>query len=344
MTTLDGNGMLPAAHFSTSNFEDDQRFEAWRCFLPLYTILPHPEKLRTAFEGRVTSCTIDRIGAGVTTFSRQRYIRSRQRISADGQDHFIIQWFAAGGLRATMEDGREVLAGAGDIWVHDLARVKTVITEESRTVSILLPRRELLQMTGAAELDGCVLRHESPLGALLRQHLLTLARVMRRMPADEAPMAALGTIALAAACLRPEARTMNAARETIAVALFEQVKDYIDANLVSPELTPEGLCGVFRISRANLYRLFAPLGGVSGYIRQRRLEHAESLLRDPANACRTIADIAYSCGFASEAHFSRVFRAAFGLPPREIRGAGPDLRLGTDILRQWKTMFAQSGA
>lgn len=146
-------------------------------------------------------------------------------------------------------------------------------------------------------------------------------------------------MALAAACLRPTARIGEATREPMANALRERLKAYIDANATSPDLTPQALCARFGISRANLYRLFAPVGGVAGYVRDRRLRRAETLLRDPANQRRTIADIAYDCGFASEAHFSRTFRQTFGAMPREVRAHGPGL-LADTILTQFETLFA----
>ncbi|MDQ7263944.1 AraC family transcriptional regulator [Paracoccus sp. PS-1] len=43
-----------------------------------------------------------------------------------------------------------------------------------------------------------------------------------------------------------------------------------------------------------------------------RLKAAQDMMRDPA---RSLADIAYATGFADQAHLSRVFRAANGMPP-----------------------------
>ena len=76
------------------------------------------------------------------------------------------------------------------------------------------------------------------------------------------------------------------------------------------------------MSRATLYRLFEPLGGVSSYIQERRLARAYAALIHPAHRHRPIYDIAFDCGFASEAHFSRAFRLFFGLPPSELRAMG----------------------
>ncbi|MBI3198897.1 MAG: helix-turn-helix domain-containing protein, partial [Rhodospirillales bacterium] len=73
------------------------------------------------------------------------------------------------------------------------------------------------------------------------------------------------------------------------------------------------------------YRLFEPRGGVAAYIQQQRILRARAELSDPAHAHRRIFEIAFDGGFSSEAHFSRVFRRAFGLSPSEARARAQDL-------------------
>lgn len=330
--------VLAPARFSTDAFDKPVRFQAWREFLPLYTVLPHAELPESAFSGHVVSWALGPIGIGITAYSPQRYTRTRQRISADGQDHFIIQLLTGGGLHATTADGRDILVRAGDIWVHDLGRPKTVTTDNCRTISILLSRQELQAMVGAVELDGYVLQRGAPLTTLLAQHLRTLSRIDHGITGEESMAAALGTLALTGACLRPGVQIPDAARGPVATILKHRIREYMDANLSSPDLTAERLCAVFRLSRASLYRMFAPEGGIAAYIRHRRLERAEAMLRNPANARRTIADIAYDCGFVSEAHFSRAFRTSFGLPPREVRGTGLG-PIDENILERWEAVI-----
>jgi AraC-like DNA-binding protein len=58
---------------------------------------------------------------------------------------------------------------------------------------------------------------------------------------------------------------------------------------------------------------------VAGWIRARRLERCRHDLADPGMAARPVAAIAARWGFTSAADFSRVFRAAHGVPPAEYR-------------------------
>ncbi|WP_158890547.1 AraC family transcriptional regulator [Amycolatopsis anabasis] len=98
-------------------------------------------------------------------------------------------------------------------------------------------------------------------------------------------------------------------------------KDYIERHLSDPGLSAERVAAAAGVSARHLRRLFAPDGMTpSRYLLQRRLELARDRLRDATSATDTIADIAYRCGFASQSHFTRVFRDHFGQTPGEARG------------------------
>jgi AraC-like DNA-binding protein len=116
------------------------------------------------------------------------------------------------------------------------------------------------------------------------------------------------------------------------------VCDYIDRHLMDDRLSPESLPRQLRMSRATLYRLFADEGGVAAYILGRRLDRCRALLAADSAGARSIGDIAFSHGFASDAHFSRAFRRRFGMTPREARGTAqppPALCGGGQTIADW---------
>ncbi|MBO0841181.1 MAG: helix-turn-helix domain-containing protein [Sciscionella sp.] len=94
---------------------------------------------------------------------------------------------------------------------------------------------------------------------------------------------------------------------------------YIKAHLADPGLSAERIADALFISRRRLYQLFDDGDGVSGRIRQLRIELAKSLLGDPAHAQQGVGEIAKRCGFVNSAHFSRTFHKVVGQPPREFR-------------------------
>ncbi|MFI0510993.1 helix-turn-helix domain-containing protein [Streptomyces sp. WSLK1-5] len=97
-------------------------------------------------------------------------------------------------------------------------------------------------------------------------------------------------------------------------------KDFIARHLADPELSPGRVAGAIGVSPRHLSRIFQPTGvSPSRYILEQRLDKARQVLADPGSRHLTIAEIAHCWGFASQAHFTRVFRSCFGRTPGETR-------------------------
>ena len=99
------------------------------------------------------------------------------------------------------------------------------------------------------------------------------------------------------------------------------LKREIDRRLARPGLSPMSLCAYSGLSRSRLYEIFAPIGGVAGFIRERRLAAASSLLVDPACSAMPIGAIAARFHF-EPSEFSRAFRKRYGMSPRTMRHYG----------------------
>lgn len=91
----------------------------------------------------------------------------------------------------------------------------------------------------------------------------------------------------------------------------------MEANIEEP-LTTDDISFHIKISRRQLERLFKKhLNTVpSKYYLQIRMKKAREQL---LNTQSSIADIGYSCGFSSGAHFSTAYRTLFGITPSEER-------------------------
>jgi AraC-like DNA-binding protein len=99
-----------------------------------------------------------------------------------------------------------------------------------------------------------------------------------------------------------------------------QAKRYIEAHLREPDLTPCTVASALGISPRYLRMLFC--GGnenASRYILRRRLEECAKQLSSALWRGHTITEIAFSSGFNSAAHFTRVFRDEYGMTPTQFR-------------------------
>lgn len=102
-------------------------------------------------------------------------------------------------------------------------------------------------------------------------------------------------------------------------ALRTRVKTIINGNISDPNLSIEEIARRAGCSARYVYRAFdAEQTTPNEYIRDLRLEHARNRLSILEGTCY-LAEIAYKSGFGCYAHFSRAFRAQYGVSPREWR-------------------------
>jgi AraC family transcriptional regulator len=102
-------------------------------------------------------------------------------------------------------------------------------------------------------------------------------------------------------------------------ARLKRVLDYI-ADHDDEDLTVADLAAVACLSRFHFARAFREATGATPhrYVSARRLERAKLLL---VQTGASLAQIALSCSFSSQANFTRAFRRATGLTPGEYRRA-----------------------
>jgi AraC-like DNA-binding protein len=99
--------------------------------------------------------------------------------------------------------------------------------------------------------------------------------------------------------------------------ISQKIKDYIGTNLHDPDLCIDGIASAFNCSKRYLHMAFACEGTtIARYIWSVRLEKCR---RDLESARRgTVTDIAFSWGFNSSSHFSRLFKERYGVTPSRL--------------------------
>lgn len=312
---------VPFTLFSTAGLARAEQFDAWHASVGVVfdTSPLDRHAARDGFAATVRAWNLGELMVSEISFEGQHFARDRRRLMADGLDHYLVQLYDKGGLVGSAAERERVLR-AGDMQILDLARANRTRAEASDTVSVILPRRSLERaFAGPRDLHGVTLRRDTGAGSLLGDYLRSVSR--RADLIERRDCIALGkvTTQMIAACFLSTAESIERASVAIDMTLFEQARTCISANLRSPQLGPASICRQLRISRARLYRLFGDLGGVAAYIQDQRLRAAYAELANPLLARRRIYDVAYDLGFASEAHFSRVFRRAFDVKPSDVR-------------------------
>ncbi len=90
------------------------------------------------------------------------------------------------------------------------------------------------------------------------------------------------------------------------------IHDHLDDSTMSVASIAAGL----GVSPRYLHRLFEGGPQVMQWVLEQRLQASREDLA--TRGTRPIADIAWACGFASPAHFSRAFKKRFGVPPSGV--------------------------
>ncbi|WP_234365465.1 helix-turn-helix transcriptional regulator [Streptomyces sp. RTd22] len=89
-------------------------------------------------------------------------------------------------------------------------------------------------------------------------------------------------------------------------------------------MTPQAIAAAHHISLRHLQQLLAEDDtSPAAWIRHRRLERCRLDLADPRLNARPIQAIGAHWGFTNPTHFSRLFRATYGIPPRDYRNLQP---------------------
>ncbi len=112
------------------------------------------------------------------------------------------------------------------------------------------------------------------------------------------------------------------ASNSVSAGLVATARDVIERRFADSSLTVSAIAAEVGISERQLSRAFAEQdSSVAGYLRQRRVALAQTMLIDPRYLDSPIAEVAARSGFSSQATFSRVFREVVGQPPLTWRRA-----------------------
>jgi AraC-like DNA-binding protein len=155
----------------------------------------------------------------------------------------------------------------------------------------------------------------------LADYLILLHHNLTHLRRSNVARVAEATIHMLAAVLAPSHDKLAQAQAPIDAVITTRAIRAIDARLADPGLSPEYLCKSVGVSRSRLYRIFEPAGGISNYIRRKRLLETRRSLADSTNV-HSIAQIAENMGFTDPSTYSRMFKREFGLSPKEVRALG----------------------
>ena len=217
----------------------------------------------------------------------------------------------------TVREGARVLAvTAGDVVIWDGHTPTDVeIVEPFHKRTLLFPRARVLSVCPRlAELRALPPLHDNGPARLLVRYMNALA-VEPALEGAAGVAAANAALELLRAAIEPCVPTGRAATRE---AMRAEIRRYVKTHLQDPELGPASIARAYAISVRALHALFEDVdASVAGLVRSERLARCLEDLQRPNGG--SVTDIAFRWGFCYAAHFSRVFKRAFGVTPSEVR-------------------------
>ncbi|WP_035839502.1 helix-turn-helix domain-containing protein [Kitasatospora azatica] len=273
------------------------------------------------YSGTIRATPVGRLQAVTVDGDCLSVLRTRRHVAQGGEDEYVVVNQLDRGVARLEQGGRETLIGPGDIYVYDMARPGRLILPQSfRTKALVLPRDVLgLSESDLAHVTASPLGPGTPLRGLLSPFLAGLVDGAGTSPPRAGELMARNVVDLLGVLVdevlgRSSADTPGGNR-----VLLLRIQAFIDRHLADPELTPQTIARAHHISLRYLHKLFESEDATVGrWIQRRRLEECRRELARHGNGV-VIAAVAHRWGFTSAAHFSRVFRATYGMAPREWR-------------------------
>ncbi|MEO0452292.1 MAG: AraC family transcriptional regulator [Pseudomonadota bacterium] len=226
--------------------------------------------------------------------------------------------FGGGDTCFIYEDGEVYKTGPGQIDSFDRSRSYQCVSPSETSEVVSFPR-ELIGLPTDVHVPIPAIHATTSIGQIIHSELddvfASLKRGQAALPQIKLDrLAACFKIALGANPQREDVRAH--ARQ----ALFRQVCLFIERNLERVELSTATLLDQFCLSRATLYRMFEPLGGVRNYLMYRRAMAALFDLADAKAERGSVLRVCERWNFSSPANFNRSIQRLFGNSPRALIG------------------------
>jgi AraC-like DNA-binding protein len=312
----------------TLDLPPGQRFDYWKhvlsdTFVPLEVTSPSGD---ADFRGRLRGCEIGGL----------RLIEVRAEPHTARRTAHLVKAAPAGcykigvqldGTSVLIQDGREAVLAPGDFALYDTDRPYTLALNNHRMLVLVFPRDMLgLPRSQVAGLTATRLPGEGGgMASLIGPFLVRVADLL-----DEVDSQGLGVglrlagnvVDLLGTVLAERLDCAPADPDTAHRALMLQMTAFIEEHLGEADLAPAQIAAAHHVSLRQLHKLFHASGTtVAGWVRQRRLQHCGHDLRDPRCAARSVAAVGARWGYPDPAHFSRVFKATYGVGPRDYRAS-----------------------
>lgn len=319
------NKVAFSSHELPRDFEDRARFKLWRDL--------HAERFGEAdmaYSGeRPFFARFEFMQFGQAFVTRMagtlsRYDRTARQVAASPRDDILISFLTDGCRWRTVQRGREIVSGPGQIGVATNAASMTGHVEGDLSgIGLGFPRAELAERV--THLDDALpglIDPTSPAARHLARYLATLWD--GHTIADDPLLVAhvettlLDLVALALGAGRDSGYI--ARMRGLRAAHVQEIVATINSSYANATISPASVARQVGLSPRYLHELLQETGMTfTERVLELRLQKARAMLADPHHDRLRVSEIALAAGFSDVSYFNRCFRRRFGCSPREYR-------------------------
>ncbi|UPJ76154.1 helix-turn-helix domain-containing protein [Bradyrhizobium sp. 187] len=308
--------------FSTRRIHRRDKFDHWHS-VACKQIVDHDSRpeARLSFDAEVELGRLCKLELILFSNSPMQISHTAAHASRTKSDHVFVCRQLSGSVLLDQEY-REITLAAGSVVLLDpLLPYSGKFLQDSKMLVVKVPRRQLEARLG--KIRNMVTRLIPPARA---QDRLT-SMVMGMLPSLASQMNSISdqlvgnhVLDLIAVSL---AKAVEGARPRVACSrglLLLNIRAVIEARLNDRCLDPQTVADSVGVSVRYANQILEEHNtSLARLILARRLARCRCALEDPAQANRTISEIAYGWGFSDLTHFGRRFKQAYQILPREAR-------------------------
>lgn len=317
----------------------DLDLEQWRALAqPYYEVFPREPKKSAGVTIEVT--TVDTLLATKLVAPAQTLVHDPAIQKGVCHEYLLFERFFDGGGKGEVGDVGFAV-NPGNVHMIDMSRRYVSAQQRSTSRGVLIPHATVGFAPGEDPPVYSVAL-DSPTGRILAAAHEALWTAKAHGSCDELPVITSAFLELVRRLmLRRTEEGDTAHQKVLPRSMF--LRDYVTRHLDNPDLDATYLATELGMSRATFYRHFENTGGVSQYIRNRRLDRCFFELAGATPQRGRIKAIAERWHFKDASHFNRLFRERFGVSPSDAL-ASRDLRMHrapSEFLQLSQTWLAQ---
>jgi AraC family transcriptional activator of tynA and feaB len=306
----------PIQSLSTSGLAPTQQLQSWSDALTDLCGRFQIDPLEASgFDGRINYTTVSRLMLCQIEASQHRVAHAPSGVR-NSEHPFVKILFQTHGMSQFEQDGRRIEIGPGDCLVYDVNAPHCIVSPALTRHDVVIVPKDLLRERGfgSGHVTACKISARSGTGRIAHDVVHAAFSEAAKLSPSNAVGVADALIDLLLLPLRDaEAQLDRVGPE----AMYVRARGFIREHLRDPELSIDQISSALHCTKRYLHMLFSDRGmTVSDYIWQARLQRCRQELETQTG--KTITDVAFSWGFSSSSHFSRVFRKYFGVAPSAI--------------------------